>query len=327
VNDDMLAPEENGEDLYPWKRWHVRSDPMTSSSKQPISFFMPASNAQQLMQVYQEIVSIADDVSAIPKYVGGQAGGGAGRTASGLAMLMGNASKILQTVSANVDRDVVEGCMMQLFDLLMLTDTSGLLTGEERVTVTGVQVAIQRETLRQRQIEFLTATNNPTDQKIMGIKGRAVVLRSVSTTIGMPGEEIVPAQDQIEKMEQAEKQKEASGQGAIDAEVNKAVDQGVAAGVKRIVTELTAGKLAMQEQMGEGPPSHIGTPGGAPASAPSTNNPAMDLGQHPNDGTQQRAAAAQGNQPGQLSQSMGPQTHLTGNQPGGGAKPVTGGVG
>jgi hypothetical protein len=199
INDDMLAPEENGEDMFPWKRWHTRNDPMTSSGKQPISFFMPASNAQALISVYQEFVAIADDVSAIPKYVGGQAGGGAGRTASGLAMLMGNASKILQTVSANIDRDVIEGSMMQLQDLLLLTDTSGLLTGEERLTVQGVNVAIQRETLRQRQIEFLTATNNPTDMKIMGIKGRSVVLRSVSTTIGMPGEEIVPSEDQIEK--------------------------------------------------------------------------------------------------------------------------------
>jgi len=197
--------------------------------------------------------------------------------------------------------------------------------------VQGVNVAIQRETLRQRQIEFLTATNNPTDQKIMGIKGRAVVLRSVSTTIGMPGEEIVPSQDQIEKMEQDEKKAQASGQGAIDAEVNKAVDQGVAAGVKRIVTELTAGKLAMQEQMGEGPPAHIGTPGAGavPPGQSTTSNPGMDLGQqqHPNDGTQERAAAAQGNQPHQLSNSMGPQTHLMGNQPGKGAMPVTGGVG
>jgi len=328
VNDDMLAPEENGEDLYPWKRWHVRSDPMTSSSKQPISFFMPSSNAQQLMQVYEQIVSIADDVSAIPKYVGGQGGGGAGRTASGLAMLMGNASKILQTVSANIDRDVIEGTMLQLFDLLMLTDTSGLLTGEERVTVQGVNVAIQRETLRQRQIEFLTATNNPTDQKIMGIKGRAVVLRSVSTTIGMPGEEIVPSQDEIDKMAQDEKQQAQNGGGEIDAAVQKAVVKGVEAGVQRITTELTAGRLAMTEGMSEGPPAHVGTPGTGPTQN-ATNNPGMDLGQqpHPNDGTQQRAAQAQGNQPSQLSQSMGPQTHLTGSQPGKGAMPVTGGVG
>src|ERR1700676_316850 len=120
INDDMLAPEENGEDMYPWKRWHTKSDPMTGGGKQPISFFMPASNAQVLMSVYQELVSIADDVSAIPKYVGGQAGGGAGRTASGLAMLMGNASKILQTVSANIDRDVIEEALLQLQDLLLL---------------------------------------------------------------------------------------------------------------------------------------------------------------------------------------------------------------
>jgi hypothetical protein len=330
INDDMLAPEENGEDMYPWKRWHTRNDPMTSSGKQPISFFMPASNAQTMISCFQEFVSIADDVSAIPKYVGGQAGGGAGRTASGLAMLMGNASKILQTVSANIDRDVIEGSMMQLQDLLLLTDKSGLLTGEERLTVQGVNVAIQRETLRQRQIEFLTATNNPTDMKIMGIKGRAVVLRSVSTTIGMPGEEIVPPEDQIEKMAQAEQKQQQNGQGAIDAAVNKAVDMGVAAGVKRIVTELTAGKLAMQEQMPEGPAAHIGTPGGVST----TSNPGMDLGGEQQQSSPQApgsvahgAAQAQGAKPSQLSNSMGPQTHLMGNQPGPGAKPVSGGVG
>jgi hypothetical protein len=323
INDDMLAPEENGEDLFPWKRWHTRNDPMTGGNKQPISFFMPASNSASLMQVYQELVSIADDVSAIPKYVGGQAGGGAGRTASGLAMLMGNASKILQTVSANIDRDVIEGSMQQLQDLVLLTDTSGLLTGEERLTVQGVNVAIQRETLRQRQIEFLRETNNPTDQHIMGLKGRASVLRSVSTTIGMDGDEIVPPEEQIQKMEKAQQaQKDA---GPIQELINKAVDAGVAAGVKRIATEMTAGKIAPMEGMAEGTPVHIGTPGGG---QPTTNNPGMDLGQqHPNDGTAERAAQAQGNQPGKLSQSMGPQTHLTGNQPGAGAAPVSGGVG
>jgi hypothetical protein len=330
VNDDMLAPEENGEDLYPWKRWHVRNDPMTGGGKQPISFFMPASNAQQLISVYQEFVSIADDVSAIPKYVGGQGGGGAGRTASGLAMLMGNASKILQTVSANIDRDIIEGSMMQLQDLLLLTDKSGLLTGEERLTVQGVNVAIQRETLRQRQIEFLTATNNPTDQHIMGIKGRSVVLRNVSQTIGMPGEDIVPPEDQIDKMVQAEqKAKQDPMDGAIDQAVQKAVARGVEQGVAFITKEMTSGALAARAQMPEGPPVHLGTP--SPMEN-QTNNPAMDLGAqqgggHPNDGTAARAAQAQGNNPSPLSNSMGPQTHLMGHgQPSPGGK-VTGGVG
>jgi hypothetical protein len=283
------------------------------------------------MDVYKELVGIADDVSAIPKYVGGQAGGGAGRTASGLAMLMGNASKILQTVSANIDRDVIEGSMCQLQDLILLTDTSGLLTGEESLTVNGVNVAIQRETLRQRQIEFLTATNNPTDQHIMGMKGRATVLRSVSTTIGMPGEDIVPTDDKIERMEQEQQQQAQSG--GIDQLIQKAVNEGVEAGVKRIATELTSGSLAARAAMPEGKPTHIGTPGGFPQ----TNNPGMDLGgqqpgaentsPHPTGSPAHMAAQAQGAQPSQLSRSMGPQTHLMGNQPGPGAKPVSGGVG
>ena len=87
---------------------------------------------------------------------------------SGLAMLMGNASKILQTVSANIDREIMEPALLQLADLIMLTDTTGLFTGEEKISVQGVQVAIQKETMRQRQIEWLQATNNPTDMHIMG---------------------------------------------------------------------------------------------------------------------------------------------------------------
>ena len=40
---------------------------------------------------------MADDVSAIPRYMtGGAQAGGAGRTASGLSMLMSNAAKTLQ---------------------------------------------------------------------------------------------------------------------------------------------------------------------------------------------------------------------------------------
>jgi hypothetical protein len=303
--------------MYPWKRWHVRNDPYGGNTKEPISFFMPSSNAQQLIEAYSKFVDIADDVSAIPKYVGGQSGGGAGRTASGLAMLMGNASKILQTVSANIDRDVFEPALLQLVDLILLTDTSGLLTGEEEVSVQGVNVAIQRETLRQRQIEFLTATINPVDQHIIGIKGRAAILRSVASTIGMTGEEIVPNEDQIEKMEKEEQAQKAQGnQQAIEASVEKGVQRGVEQGVQRIATELTAGALAQRARLPEGAPTHIGT---LPEQGPATNNPAMDLGN--------AAAQGQGMRPSPLSQSMGPQTHLTGSQPGPGAKPVSGGVG
>ena len=213
INDDLLADDEDGEDLYPWKRWHVQSDPFGSNTQKPVDFFQPTSNAQELFGVYSQFTNIADELSAIPRYLTGSQAGAVGRTASGLAMLMGNASKILQTVAANIDRDVMEPLLTNLFDLLMLTDTSGLLTGEETVTVKGVNVAMQKETQRQRQLEFLQTTANPLDMQIIGPKGRAAVLRAVSQTIGLPGEEIVPSDDELQaQQQQAQQAAQAQGQ-------------------------------------------------------------------------------------------------------------------
>lgn len=205
VNDDRLAADEDGEQMFPWKRWHVTSDPMGNGNgaEKPIEFFQPASNAQELLGVYQKFSDMADELSAIPKFLTGNGpGGGAGRTSSGLAMLMGNASKILQTVAANIDRDVLDPALGGLFDMIMLTDTTGMLTGQEQVRVRGVQVAIQKETQRARQLEFLQTTANPIDSQIMGPKGRAAVLRAVSQTIGLEGTQIVPSDDEIEKQQQ-----------------------------------------------------------------------------------------------------------------------------
>lgn len=297
INTDRMSPDEDAENLYPWKRWLMTSDPMGNNAQVPVSFFQPTSNAGELIQVFQFMYGLADDLSAIPRYMNGQAPGSAGRTSSGLAMLMGNSSKILQTVAANIDRDVFTPLLSSLFDMLMLTDTSGLLTGEENVRVMGVQVALQRETERSRQLELLQITSNPMDAKIVGIKGRAAMLRKVSQNTGMDGEDIVPSDDQLDKMQQAEM---AAAQNApIQEAVAKGVQAGVQAATQLISKELTAGLLAVRSNLPEGPPAHIGT-------------------------LPQAAAQAQGSQPGQSSTGdVGPRENLNQTQP----APVAGGVG
>ena len=146
-----------------------------TTPRRPIEFFNTASNSQELLQVYLAFCNMADEASAIPKFMTGTPPqGGLGRTASGLSMLMQNSSKILQTVASNIDRDVIEPIFeLTLFDMVMLTDDTGLLTGEEKIRVLGVAVAQQRETQRARQLEFLQITANPIDMSIIGPKGRA----------------------------------------------------------------------------------------------------------------------------------------------------------
>jgi len=205
VKDDRLSGGETGDDIYPWKRWHVQSDPFASGSStdKPVDFFQPTDNSAQLLNVLQAWMAMGDDVSAIPRYLQGNSpGGGAGRTASGLAMLMGNASKILQTVAANIDRDILDPSLQHLLDMILLTDTTDVLDGTEKVVVRGVAVAMQRETQRTRQLEFLQITQNPIDMQIMGPNGRAQVLRAVSQELGMPGANIIPSEDQLRAQEQ-----------------------------------------------------------------------------------------------------------------------------
>jgi hypothetical protein len=266
VNDDRCRPEDNTDELYPWKRWHVTNDPVSNNAKPPVDFFSPQSNAQDLLTVFKAFQELADDVSAIPKYIGGQAGsGGAGRTASGLAMLMGNASKILQTVAANIDRDVIEISLQQLSDLVLLSDTTGVLTGEEDIYVQGVNVAVQRETQRQRQLEFLQHTNNPVDMEIMGIVGRGSVLRAVAQTIGLDGEVVVPDDQTLEK-----KQKEQGDQKqtkAINEEVDKGIQAGVELGIQKFTAEIIQGYLAASAQPDLAQPG-AGQPGGPPPLGP-----------------------------------------------------------
>lgn len=208
INDEVIQPGDD-DNLYPWKRWHVKFDPMIAGTSRPIDFFQPASNAQELLMIYEKFSLIADDISAIPRYMmGSDKVGGAGRTASGLAMLMGNAAKTLQNVAAAIDRDVFEPMLHGLYDMIMLT-MPGMFRGDEQILVKGVNYAVKREQDRMRQLEFLQLTGNPIDMQIVGMPGRANIIRSVASNLGLDHEKVVPDDDTLRAQQQAALQMQA----------------------------------------------------------------------------------------------------------------------
>lgn len=202
INDQVLQPGED-DSLYPWKRWHVSFDPMITGTSKPIDFFQPNSNTQELLAVYEKFSLMADEVSAIPRYMtGNERVGGAGRTASGLAMLMGNAAKTLQNVAAAIDRDIMQPLLDSLYDMCMLT-MPGVFRGDEQIVVKGVNYAVKREQDRMRQLEFLQLTGNPIDMQIVGMDGRANVIRSVAGNLGLDHEKVVPDDEELRARQQA----------------------------------------------------------------------------------------------------------------------------
>lgn len=195
VNVERLPPNEDITTLAPWKIWQTVNDPVGSSAP-AIRFTQPDSRASELMAVYEKFSRLADDHSGIPAYVYGDLNvQGAGRTSSGLSMLMGAAGKGIRQVVMHIDTDVVKPIVLRQFVYNMRYDEDESIKGDVEVVAKGAINLAVKETVNIRRIEFLNATANPVDLEILGKEGRATILREVAKGLQMPVEDVVPSRD------------------------------------------------------------------------------------------------------------------------------------
>jgi len=202
INVDRIPAGQDITNLYPWKIWQSTSDMMGSAGGSPaVRYFQPDTNAAVLMKVYEYFSKLADDYSGIPAYAYGGTFqlGGAGRTAAGLSMLMSAASKGIKQVIANMD-EIIEELVERMYQHNMLYHPDGSIKGDLRVVARGSAILLAKEQQQVRRAEFLTATANPTDMQIMGMRGRASVLRAVAEGLDMNVDKVVPPDEVIQFM-------------------------------------------------------------------------------------------------------------------------------
>lgn len=194
VLSDRLPPGENITEMYPWKIWQFNSDPMgNSSANKPLEFFQPDNNAQILMAVYEKFAILADEYSNIPRYMTGDApAGGAGRTASGMNMLMNNASRSMKQVVGNIDQMMTKLLDRLFFHNMKYGDDPALQRTDSQIVARGAASVIAKEQAQIRRNEFLATTVNPIDFSIMGVEGRAALLRERAKDLDMDPDEIIP---------------------------------------------------------------------------------------------------------------------------------------
>lgn len=213
INVERLAGDEKVTTLRPWQIYQTLNDPM-GSGQPAVRFNQPDDRSQPLMMVYQHFLKMADDQSGIPAYVyGDMQVGGAGRTASGLQMLMGAAGKGIRQVVMHIDRDVTEKLVTSQYNWNMRFVDDPMIKGDTMVVATGAITLANREQLNVRRVEFAQMTANEIDMGIIGATGRGAILREVAKGLSMPADEIVPSQDKLElkeKMQQFQQQAEAS---------------------------------------------------------------------------------------------------------------------
>lgn len=198
VNVERLPQDEEITSMYPWKIWQTTNDPL-GSGQPAIRFTQPDDRSGQLMQVYVHFSKLADDQSGIPAYIYGDMDvGGAGRTASGLSMLMGSAGKGIRQVVMHVDTDVVEPLVTAQYNWNMRYVEDESIKGDAIIAARGAVNLANREQLNVRRVEFLQATANDIDMEIIGKNGRASIIREVAKGLSMPVDNIVPSNEQLE---------------------------------------------------------------------------------------------------------------------------------
>jgi hypothetical protein len=197
VNLERIPPNEDITQMSPWKIWQVTNDPVGSSAP-AVRFTQPEDNANTLVAVYDKFARLADDHSGIPAYLYGNTDvQGAGRTSSGLSMLMGAAGKGIRQVVGHIDGDVIKPIVQRQFVYNMRYDEDESIKGDVQVVARGAVNLAVKETVNVRRIEFLNATANEIDMSIMGRDGRAAILREVAKGLQMPVDELIPSRDKL----------------------------------------------------------------------------------------------------------------------------------
>jgi len=199
INVDRLPAGEDLSTISPLKIWQL-VDSQYGSKEAAIQFFQPQSNAHELLEVIETFYRMADDFSLVPRYMAGSDRvAGAGRTASGLSMLMEAANKGLKGVVSNIDVDVLKLLLEKLYTYNMLYDEDDTLKGDAQVIARGAVSLMQLESLQLRRNEFLHITANPMDAEIVGLQGRAEVLREVARGLELDTNRIVPPREYFDQ--------------------------------------------------------------------------------------------------------------------------------
>ena len=215
ISVDRLPKGEPVTSMFPWKVWQTTSD-RSGAGHPAVRFFQPSMNAAELLQVYTYFSKIADEVTGVPNYIYGSSNvSGAGRTASGLSMLMENAAKGIKHAILSLDGATSE-VITRIYNHLMMFDPDTSIKGDMNVVAAGAIGAMIREQQVIARKEFMADTLNPVDAQIIGPEGRAYMLRERAKALFNDVNKIVPDPAKMkalmQQQAQAAAQSAASGQ-------------------------------------------------------------------------------------------------------------------
>lgn len=199
IDVDSVDAGEDIANIFPFKIWTFHGK-AAIGGKGPVDFWQPEIHAEEFIRVADYFSRQADDRTLIPRFAHGDEDiGGMGRTATGATILMSAGARGIKRVVGHMDEDVLRPTIERMYawNLKYLPDKS--IKGDAFVVPKGVLGAVVREQTQLRRQEFLSRTLNDVDMQIMGIEGRATVLRAVAKQLDLAVEDIIPPPEEMRR--------------------------------------------------------------------------------------------------------------------------------
>lgn len=207
VNIDLLASGEDITDIGSFKVWARTGRDADIAGKEVVRVKNMQSFTPEFMNMYGLFSRLGDEVTIVPRYLQGDARvSGAGRTASGLSMLMGQANVGLSDLVKMFDEGITKPFITAMYDWNMQFNPDGSIKGDMKAVARG-STALMAKEIRAQQIQtFLQMTLNPADASWVK-RGNLLRRWAESTDIG--GDEAVYTQDEHDMImeQQAEQMK------------------------------------------------------------------------------------------------------------------------
>jgi hypothetical protein len=179
--------------------------------------FQVESRAGELIQIYDRANKMADDDSNVPAYAyGNDEVAGAGKTSSGLSMLMNAAGRGMKDARANMDKAEV-GIIKRFFVWNMLYNDDPNIKGDAEVVSRSTMGLLLRELQQVRIAEFMDRMLNPTFTEIVPKHYYIEVMREYAELLQMDTDKVLPTTEEIKKLVQ-ENIERAQQQEAAEAE-------------------------------------------------------------------------------------------------------------
>ena len=199
INLNKLAKDFEVDKIVPGMIIPTSYDYDNANTNQAVRQISIISNAGETMNVLNQELILADNASGVPRlaYGGNSNGTGAGRTASGMSMMMSSASKQVKQMIKNIDFDVIKNIIEMLYNMNVLYNDNFDSKGDISVLPLGSTEVVAKEADTTRALEFLRIVSNPVTLPLLGEDGYRNLITKISKGLSI-GDGVVPDEDTIE---------------------------------------------------------------------------------------------------------------------------------